>query len=122
MGSVGRRLSGYKQKALGRQTLKFAFDVVPLSVGEGKATACIRTVRLHSRRNFDTACAVAADVPTQYGRVSFVFQRGGSLQYTDAVHVDTERKAYWNEVLKLVGSGQSLLLTRRNGTCANHFT
>lgn len=47
---------------------------------------------------------IAADVPAQYGKVSFVFQRGGSLQYTDAVHVDTERKAYWNEVLKLVGS------------------
>lgn len=46
---------------------------------------------------------VAADVPAQYGKVSFVLQRGGSLQYTDAVHVDTERKAYWNEVLKLVG-------------------
>lgn len=52
------------------------------------------------------ACAVAADVPTQYGKVSFVLQRGGALQYTDAVNVDTERKAYWNEVLKLVGSYQ----------------
>ena len=49
------------------------------------------------------ACIVAADVPTQYGKVSFVLQRGGTLQYTDAVGVDTERKAYWNEVLKLVG-------------------
>ncbi|KAL3148162.1 hypothetical protein ABBQ38_014441 [Trebouxia sp. C0009 RCD-2024] len=77
MGSVGRRLSGYKQKALGRQTLKFAFDVVPISV---------------------------ADVPTQYGKVSFVLQRGGALQYTDAVNVDTERKAYWNEVLKLTAT------------------
>lgn len=47
---------------------------------------------------------IAADVPAQHGKVSFVFQRGASLQYTDAVHVDTERKAYWNEVLKLVGS------------------
>ena len=31
---MGRRLSGYKQKALGRQTLKYAFDVVPFSVGK----------------------------------------------------------------------------------------
>ena len=46
--------------------------------------------------------AVAADVPLQVGKVSFVFQRGGSLQYTDAADVDTERKAYWNQVLKLV--------------------
>ena len=31
---MGKRLSGYKQKALGRQTLKYAFDVVPFSVGK----------------------------------------------------------------------------------------
>ena len=50
----------------------------------------------------DLSHTAAADVPTQVGKVSFVFQRGGSLQYTDAADVDTERKAYWNQVLKLV--------------------
>ena len=63
------------------------------------------------------ACATAADVPTQYGKVSFVLQRGGTLQYTDAVPVDTERKAYWNEVLKLVGSYQDLFQSCQTAKC-----
>ena len=117
MGSVGRRLSGYKQKALGRQTLKFAFDVVPFSVGkEGLKLAATKSavLRLRFVGKPDMACVVAADVPAQYGKVSFVFQRGGSLQYTDAVYVDTERKAYWNEVLKLVQTFQDFLHKQAN--------
>lgn len=34
--------------------------------------------------------------------VSCVWQRGSKLQYTNAAPVDTERKAYWNQVLKVV--------------------
>lgn len=100
---MGRRLSGYKQKALGRQTLKYAFDVIPLSVGKQvQFSHDVNRVEL-TLALLTQQVLFAADVPTQYGKVSFVLQRGGSLQYTDAVHVDTERKAYWNEVLKLVG-------------------
>lgn len=71
-------------------------------------------LRLHFSGKPDMACVVAADVPAQYGKVSFVFQRGGSLQYTDAVYVDTERKAYWNEVLKLVQTFQDVLHKQAN--------
>lgn len=45
----------------------------------------------------------AADIPSKVAMVSCVWQRGGKMQYTDAAVVDTERKAYWNEVLKVVG-------------------
>lgn len=50
----------------------------------------------------DTPCAAAEDVPTQVGQVSFVLERGSKVQYTDAATVDTERRAYWHQVLKLV--------------------
>ncbi|DBA87418.1 TPA: hypothetical protein ACH3X1_004464 [Trebouxia sp. C0004] len=77
MGSMGKRFQQYKQKARGRQSLVFAFDIVPYSV---------------------------EDVPTQVGQVSFVLERGSKVQYTDAATVDTERRAYWHQVLKLTAT------------------
>ena len=50
----------------------------------------------------DIPRAAAEDVPTQVGQVSFVLERGSKVQYTDAATVDTERRAYWHQVLKLV--------------------
>ena len=47
---------------------------------------------------------VAADIPAQVAKVSCVWQRGSKLQYTNAAPVDTERKAYWNQVLKVVST------------------
>ena len=114
MGTMGRRLSGYKQKALGRQTLKYAFDVVPFSVGKHLHLSHQAQFTELNLALLTQHVLTAADVPAQYGKVSFVFQRGGSLQYTDAVHVDTERKAYWSEVLKLVGYRQAFLTNQPN--------
>lgn len=74
---MGKRFQQYKQKARGRQSLVFAFDIVPYSV---------------------------EDVPTQVGQVSFVLERGSKVQYTDAATVDTERRAYWHQVLKLTAN------------------
>lgn len=71
------RFQGYKQKVLGKQALTFEFDIVPCSV---------------------------ADIPAQVAMVSCVWQRGSKLQYTNAAPVDTERKAYWNQVLKVTAT------------------
>ncbi|KAA6414348.1 MAG: hypothetical protein FRX49_13710 [Trebouxia sp. A1-2] len=52
----------------------------------------------------DIPRAAAEDVPRQVGQVSFVLERGSKVQYTDAATVDTERKAYWHQVLKLTAT------------------
>lgn len=44
--------------------------------------------------------------------VSCVWQRGSKLQYTNAAPVDTERKAYWNQVLKVVSLHAIAMLLR----------
>ena len=109
MGSMGKRFQQYKQKARGRQSLVFAFDIVPYSVGmlllyslrshHAPAQALLVGTCAHVT---DIPRAAAEDVPRQVGQVSFVLERGSKVQYTDAATVDTERKAYWHQVLKLV--------------------
>ena len=45
MGSVGKRFQQYKQKARGRQTLTFAFDIIPYSVGKLLQTTPMQLVQ-----------------------------------------------------------------------------
>ena len=133
MGSMGKRFQQYKQKARGRQSLVFAFDIVPYSVGmlllcflcSHHAPAQV----LLGERVTDIPCATAEDVPTQVGQVSFVLERGSKVQYTDAATVDTERRAYWHQVLKLVrgplvtpcwpGHFPSLPISQMTSCCAD---
>ena len=106
---MGKRFQQYKQKARGRQSLVFAFDIVPYSVGmlllyslcSHHAPAEVLLDGIHAHLT-DIPCAAAEDIPTQVGQVSFVLERGSKVQYTDAATVDTERRAYWHQVLKLV--------------------
>ena len=113
MASMGKRFQQYKQKARGRQSLTFAFDIIPYSVGRFLHLTpvqliqtvivlfCLDSTLLQLYLTLPW-CVVTADVPTQIGQVSFVLERGSKLQYTDAATVDTERRAYWHQVLKLV--------------------
>eukprot|EP00884_Botryococcus_braunii_P001061 jgi/Botrbrau1/10956/Bobra.0383s0011.1 len=72
--SVARRLADAKQRALGRQPLRFQLELVPLCV---------------------------EDIPSGVTNASFLWQRGPKLQFTDATAVsETGRTAYWNQVLK----------------------
>ncbi len=138
MGSMGKRFQQYKQKARGRQSLVFAFDIVPYSVGmllpyslyshHAPARVLLNGTLAHVT---DVPCAAVEDVPTQVGQVSFVLERGSKVQYTDAATVDTERRAYWHQVLKLVrgslvnpcwpGHSLSLPVSQMTSCCADSY-
>ena len=98
------RFSQYKQKALGRQNLTFTFDIIPYSVGTTQLRRDLKLVAAlcYCKPLHNCKCCFAVDVPTQVSQVSFVLERGSKVQYTDAAAVDTERRAYWQQVLKLV--------------------
>lgn len=127
--TIGRRVVNVAQKARGKEPIKYELEVIPYTACRYLAGAwrngaawldphaCIHAVLpkymlpaqyLCSNRccmcnSFVNACTIPGEIPAEYERLLFCWERGSKLFVTDAEEVRNNRSVVWRQFLKQVG-------------------